>query len=149
MSGSLIARELCGLGKVQGWGDLVDLIPQDDVQLLLHSYRSPDDVDMYVASNMEVPVTNSVMGPTAHCLVREQFERLRDGDRFFYTNHGQFSPAQLASIKSVTLGQILCQNANSPNQVSLPRNVFRQADSKVNPLVPCSALGVLDLTPWA
>ncbi len=67
---------------------MTDLIPPNLVHRLVHSYQSVDDVDMYVAGNMEEPVVGSILGPTFHCLVRIQFEMLRKADRFFYTNPG-------------------------------------------------------------
>ena len=54
---------------------------------------------MYIASNVEDRVPGSILGPTVHCLIREQFERTRGGDRHFYTRPTEFNRAQLLSIK--------------------------------------------------
>ena len=43
---------------------------------------------------MERPVHGSLLGPTSHCIVRDQFERIKSGDRFFYTNSHVFSHSQ-------------------------------------------------------
>lgn len=63
-------REHCGLGKADTWREMGDLIPSDIVHRLLHTYRKPDDVDLYIGGNMEAPVVGSMLGPTNHCLVR-------------------------------------------------------------------------------
>ena len=81
---------------------------------MIHLYRSPDDVDLYVAGNAEKPSGGSMLGPTFKCLISDQFGRLKRGDRFFYTNPGQFTSEQLRSIKSQTLSRLLCDNADDP-----------------------------------
>ena len=131
-------REFCDLGKVKAWRDYTDLIPGDLVHRLVHIYKSPEDVDLYVAGNMESPVEGSLLGPTFHCLVREQFERLRDADRFFYTNPGHFTRAQLATIAEQTLSRVLCDNADDPASMRLPKNIFRLANDVTNPLRHCT-----------
>ena len=54
-----------------------------------------------------------------------QFERLKAGDRFFYTNSGVFTPAQLSAIKRMTLSRVLCDHADVPSVMKLPRDMFR------------------------
>ena len=63
-------RELCGLGTADTWREMADLIPYDIVHRLLHTYRKPDDVDLYIGGNMEAPVVGTMLGPTNHCIVR-------------------------------------------------------------------------------
>ncbi len=62
-------RDYCGLGEAKNWNDITDLIPPTLVQRLLHVYKRINDVDLYVAGNMESPVKGSLLGPTFHCLV--------------------------------------------------------------------------------
>jgi len=144
-------RKFCGLKKPKTWTDLTDLISPEQVHRLFHTYASPSDVDLYIAQVMEKPVTGSLLGPTSHCIVRDQFERLKAGDRFFYTNHGVFTPAQLSAIKRVTLSRVLCDHADSPATMKLPRDMFRVADKKDNPPLSCRDtfnIPALDLEPW-
>ncbi len=130
---------------------MTDLIEPSLVHRLVHSYKRPEDVDLYVAGNMESPLEGTLMGPTFHCLVREQFERLRDADRFFYTNPDQFTEDQLATISKQTLARVLCDNADDPGKMALPKNVFKGI-SQENPIVSCSDLShhpPLDIAAWA
>lgn len=144
-------RQYCGLGASSDWVDMTDFIPADLVHRLLRSYRRPEDVDLYIGGNLEVPVVGSILGPTMHCLVREQFQRLRDGDRFFYTNSGQFTREQLSTIKSQTLSRILCDNADDPSEMSLPKNMFELPDLVQNRRFSCADennLPSLDIRAW-
>ena len=90
----------------------------------------------------------SQLGPTAHCLIKEQFEVSKRGDRFFYTNSKQFTSNQLEEIKKQSLGSLLCSNADNPSQMKLQPNVFLQIDSNANALKQCSDYTDLDLSLW-
>jgi len=141
-------REACGLGSGDNWNKLTDFIPHNMVHRLLHIYRSPEEVDMYIGANMESTMKGSLLGPTTHCLVEEQFERTRNGDRHFYTRPSEFTRKQLASIKrGGSLSHVLCAIAHNPEELFLPRNLFRRS-RRGNPIVQCSRLPMIDLRPW-
>jgi peroxidase len=126
-----------------------DLIPEELVHRLLHTYRSPDDVDLYIGGVMESPVPGTQLGPTMHCLIRQQFEALRNGDRFFYTNPGQFTDGQLREIKKTTLTSVLCANADDPNTLKLPENMFMKSSGALtNKPQFCSNFPKLDINAW-
>jgi len=142
-------RKLCGLGEVKEWGDMSDLISVEKLHRLVHVYEKPSDVDIYIGGNLEEPVVGSMLGPTFHCYVRQQFKDLRNGDRFFYTVPGQFSRRQLNSIKDVSLSSVLCMIADQPNDMWLPTNVFRRIDRRTNRFVHCRNTPKLNLEPWS
>jgi peroxidase len=52
-------------------------------------------------------------------IIADQFQRLRDGDRFFYLN--QFHGAQLSAIQNTSLADIIARNTTTTN---LQSNVF-------------------------
>jgi len=57
----------------------------ETVERLRSMYDSVDDIDPYTGLVSETPVTSSgILGPTATCVIAEQFLRLKKGDRFWY-----------------------------------------------------------------
>jgi len=61
----------------------------------------------------------SSLGETATTIIADQFERLRDGDRFYYEN--TFSGSELREIENTTLADVIERNTNNE---SLQSNVF-------------------------
>ena len=52
-------------------------------------YNSVDDIDLYIGSLYEIHVPGTLMGPTALCVITDQFKKIKNGDRFFYDIGGQ------------------------------------------------------------
>ena len=141
-------RQFCGLGTTKTWDDLKDLISDELVHRLIHTYRTPDDVDMYIAQVMEKRAPGSQLGPTAHCLISNQFANLQKADRFFYTNQDQFTPSQLLDIKQQSLSSLLCANADNPETLKIQSNVFKKVDIRFNYLKSCSEFPEMNLFNW-
>ena len=101
--------------------------------------------DLFVAGLAEDPVPGATVGPTFRCIIREQFRRLRDGDRFWYENPTTFSRGQIAEIKKTTLSQVLCDNV--VGMVSVQRDAFIAAtdDTKRS---ECSQIPRMNLNEW-
>ena len=59
------------------------------------------------------------MGETATAIIADQFERLRDGDRFWYEN--TMTDREVRDIENTSLGDIIARNTNVD---SLQENVF-------------------------
>jgi hypothetical protein len=87
---------------------------------LARLYRSVDEIDPWVGMLAEAHLPGSSLGPTHLAVLRDQFTRLRDGDRFWYRNGG-FDAQQLAEIESTHLADILMRNTGV---TGLQRNVF-------------------------
>ena len=49
-------------------------------------YGSVDNIDLWVGGLAEDHVPGGSVGETVRAIISDQFERLRDGDRFFYLN---------------------------------------------------------------
>ena len=64
-------------------------------QALEQVYGSVDNVDVFVGGLAEDLAPGAIVGPLFGVVIRDQFERLRDGDRFWYEN-GQFTEAELS-----------------------------------------------------
>ena len=77
-------------------------------QALEDAYHSVEKVDLWVGGLAEDHVAGSSLGETFQSILVDQFERLRDGDRFWYQN--QFSGSQLHAIESTTLADIIIRN---------------------------------------
>ena len=60
-------------------------------------------------------------GPLAIAGFRIQFERLRDGDRFWYERDPDFSAAELAELRGMSLANVILRNTGV---LSLQSNVF-------------------------
>ena len=75
------AREWFGLGRARSFEELAD--GNKDIEKALQDlYSSVDDVDPYVGALLEP--SHTVLGPLMTASMKEQFGRLRDGDRFWY-----------------------------------------------------------------
>ncbi|XP_039080661.1 peroxidasin-like protein isoform X1 [Hyaena hyaena] len=85
------------------------------------------------------------VGPTLMCLFVTQFQRLRDGDRFWYENPGVFTPAQLTQLRQASLGRVLCDNGDNIRQVQA--DVFVKAQYPQDYL-SCSEIPQVDLRLW-
>jgi Ca2+-binding RTX toxin-like protein len=93
---------------------------------LEQTYGSVDNIDLWVGGLAEDHVTGSSMGETFRTIIADQFERLRDGDRFWYQN--VFSGDELAAIESTRLSDIIERNTDV---TGLQTNVFFQRGTEV------------------
>jgi hypothetical protein len=82
-------------------------------------YTSVDDVDAWVGGLAEDHVPGALVGELVHAVIKEQFERLRDGDRFWYET---YLPQPLRSFVSTqTLARVIERNTRIRG---LPADVF-------------------------
>ena len=57
-------------------------------QTLSATYGTPSAMDAWVGGLAEDPVGQGLVGELVRAVLIDQFERLRDGDRFFYARFG-------------------------------------------------------------
>lgn len=143
-------REPCGLSPVRDWNDLEKVVGIDTGRRIQQGYRTVDDVDLFVAGIAERPVIGGLVGPTFACIIAQQFSNLRKGDRFWYENskfESSFTPAQLQSIRQVSLAQLICRSLGSG---TLQPHVFLPHDIETNERRLCGtgSLAPIDLKPW-
>jgi len=110
-------RESMGLHRIESFDDPV--FKGDSGARLASVYDSPDDIDAWVGGLSENSYGDSALGETMTLILKDQFERLRDGDRFFYQN--QFYGQQLHDLNSLTLSDIIKRNTDIEN---IQDNVF-------------------------
>jgi hypothetical protein len=110
-------REAYGLDRVESFADITS---NEDVAANLESlYGDVDNIDLWVGLMAEDHTQNGSLGETATTIIADQFERLRDGDRFYYEN--TMSDREVRQIENTSLGDIIQRNTNID---SLQSNVF-------------------------
>uniref|UniRef100_A0A0C9R1B3 Pxd_2 protein n=1 Tax=Fopius arisanus TaxID=64838 RepID=A0A0C9R1B3_9HYME len=145
-------RKYCGLLSAKTFDDMLDHIPRETVRKLAELYNHPNDVDLIVGGMAEMPVENSILGPTFKCLLSEQLARTRWTDRYFYDSAAQPRPfvnEQLTQIRRVTLARIICDNSNRISRMQ--PNAFLRINEG-NELASCTdfeAIPSVDLLAFA
>jgi hypothetical protein len=127
-------RDALGLGRV---ADFWDISSDPDVVAKLQSLCGDvENIDLWVGGLAEDHLPGSSMGETFTCILVDQFERLRDGDRFWYENlyHGQ----KLHELENTTLADVIERNTGIK---SLQENVFFATGSQFE-TGPCDIIVV-------
>ena len=76
---------------------------------LERSYRSVDDVDLWMGGLCEDRVPGALVGETVRAVLARQFAALRDGDRFWYRG-GHLPPEMVQLVEDQTLARIVRRN---------------------------------------
>jgi peroxidase len=91
-----------------------------DVQQTLKSlYGSVDNIDLWVGILAEDHAPGASVGTLGKRIIADQFQRLRDGDRFWYQR--VFSGKTLADLEQTTLASVIQRNTTISN---VQGNVF-------------------------
>lgn len=94
-----------GLAPISDFTDITSDTAVSDA--LASVYSDVDEIDPWIGMLAEEHVAGSSMGELMQLIILDQFERLRDGDRFFYLNADD--PSGLASLLSelgMTAGEL-------------------------------------------
>lgn len=124
-------------------------IREEYIKALKYIYSSVEDVDLLVGALLEDPVPGAVVGPTFNCLLKEQFQLLKQTDRFWYENDlppSSLTTAQLKEIKKVTLAGLLCANTDDLDAVQ-PK-AFVKEDIFLNARISCDQHPLPQMTEW-
>ncbi|XP_026673359.1 uncharacterized protein LOC108629732 [Ceratina calcarata] len=145
-------RVPCGLSPIRSFEDLETAMPPSTARKFKLVYSAVEDIDLFTAGLAEKSVKGGLVGPTFACIIGQQFNNLRRGDRFWYENSQQensFTPGQLQQIRRVTLAQVLCTTMDDIETVQ--PFVFLTADTLKNQRLPCNdpVVGQLNLEFWA
>lgn len=141
-------RRYCRLSDARTFKDTTKEISPENRKILAKLYKDdPTIADLFVAGIAERPLPGSLLGPTFTCLIKEQFARLRDGDRFFYRRGKVFTRSQLREINKSSLSRVLCDNLRDGKKLTVQKNTFRAINSDVQ-RVPCSSIPKIDLNHW-
>ncbi|XP_023036150.2 uncharacterized protein LOC6651473 [Drosophila willistoni] len=143
-------RVPCGLSPIHSWDDFANVVGPESAKRIGHAYRSIHDIDLFVGGIAERPVVGGLVGPTFACIIAQQFSNARRGDRFWYENAGfesSFTPAQLHSLRRVSLAQVLCRAVGGG---TFQPHIFIPAEFTDNERQTCGTgvLSPIDLSPW-
>lgn len=104
-------RESYGLDPVTSFAEITsDTELQSKLETL---YDSVDDIDLWVGGLVEDHLAGASIGETFSAIIVDQFERLRDGDRFWYENN--FSGRMLREIAATSLSDVIERNTDLTN----------------------------------
>ena len=95
------------------------------------AFGTPDNVDLWTGGLAEQHARGSLLGPTFTTIIADQFERLRDGDPFYFEN--ALDPADVRMVKNTTLSDIITRNTDATNMqadvfMNVPRGVETETD---------------------
>ena len=111
-------RVALGLSSITSFADITsDPVKQTK---LSNTYATVDDVDLWVGALSEDKVPNALVGETFYTILKDQFERLRDGDRFWHER--QHYGKDKKYLRSITLAKIIRRNTKIGKDIQ--RNVF-------------------------
>ncbi|MEM7391210.1 MAG: peroxidase family protein [Verrucomicrobiota bacterium] len=112
-------RRAYGLRPVRSFNELTG---DPEMRERLNSvYEHPNEVDPWVGGLAEEPRRGALVGETNFRIIRDQFERLRDGDRFWYESY--LPDWMKRMVEQQTLSRIIQRNTDIGRE--LPRDVFR------------------------
>ena len=94
-------------------------------------YGSVDAIDLWIGGLSEDHLPGSSVGPAFQRIIADQFERIRDGDRFWY--QWTFKGAQLEAIERTRLSDIIRRNTSL---TKIQDDVFFYDSSTLAGLVP-------------
>ncbi|PRP86724.1 peroxidase [Planoprotostelium fungivorum] len=120
-------RQAFGLPRRTSFSE-VSSDPQVSQDLSTAYNGNIDLCETYVCGIAEDHYVNGTIianvGETFRTIMREQYRRLREGDRFYYLNPDQvqFTSAELAQIRQTTLSMVIERNTDP--QISLQCNVM-------------------------
>lgn len=113
-------RESYGLEPKE---DFRDISSDPDMQdRLEHAYRGDVSlIDPWIGGLAEDHHNGAIVGEFFFHVLKDQFERLRDGDRFWYENDLGLSDDEREEIRNTKLSDVIKRNTNIRN---LQKNVF-------------------------
>ncbi len=75
-------------------------------------YGNVDNIDVWIGLLAEDHVENTIFGETLLQIMKDQFLRLRDGDRFYYENDPAFTREEITEIKNTKIHDIIMRNSD-------------------------------------
>ena len=131
------ARIDFGLSPITSFSQITsDLAVQQSLQNI---YGTVDKIDVWIGGLAENHAAGAMVGPLFQAILADQFQRTRDGDRFWYEN-GQLTDQEMTIVRGTTLESLIERNAPNVNLTATPLT------TGVSPVGPVPA-GVTAMTP--
>ncbi|XP_017269115.1 eosinophil peroxidase [Kryptolebias marmoratus] len=138
-------RKFCGLSQPKNQKQLADVLKNEDMaKKLLDLYGSADNIDPWLGGVAEPFVHGGRVGPLFGCLIATQFQKIRQGDRFWWENDGVFTDDQRESLENTSLARIICDNTGITEVPEQPF-LYRPRGSGYT---KCEDIPEFDLSPW-
>ncbi|XP_064164290.1 eosinophil peroxidase-like isoform X1 [Anguilla rostrata] len=138
-------RRFCGLSQPKNLAQLARVLKNHSLaKRLLKLYGTPANIDVWLGGVAEPFVPGGRVGPLFACLIANQFQKIRQGDRLWWQNKDVFTIRQRASLASVSLARIICDNTGIRD---VPRDPFL-CRTRVFSYTKCNAIPAFDLRPW-
>jgi hypothetical protein len=103
-------RVAYGLPAVDSFFDITYDIEIANKLEAAYGVGNVDNVDLWVGGISEPPVPGGMVGQTFAAIIKDQFERSRDGDRFWYENRQDLTVFQRNMIENTDLSDIIMRN---------------------------------------
>lgn len=110
-------RVAYGLRPVRTFAEITSNVNLQNA--LKNAYGTVDRVELWVGGLAENHMVGASVGPLFGKILQTQFQKLRDGDRFWYER--KFTGAELTELRGMTLSKIIQANTGTKN---LQANVF-------------------------
>lgn len=88
---------------------------------LKNLYGNVNNIDLWIGLLAEDLLPGKSVGPTMHAMLKTQFERLRDGDFYFFRNDPALPQNIRDQVSNTKLSDVIKRNTSLTN---LPDNVF-------------------------
>ena len=115
----------------------------DAYEPLADTYTDPDQIDAWIGMLAEPHRPGALVGETVFRVLRDQFQRMRDGDRFWYESY--LPPELVDQVNDDTLSVIIRRNSNVGPELS--NDVFRAPPPAC--IADVNADGLVDILDFA
>merc|ERR1711962_1656645 len=112
-------RKICGMTSL-GRSAPPEIEDKTWRKLLKVYNNNPRHIDPFTGDLAENLPADGSVGPLFACIIKKQFERLRDGDRFFFTHRSDegnsvrsLGPSAKGSVLKRGLASVLCDNVDA------------------------------------
>jgi hypothetical protein len=103
-------REALGFAPYTDFSQITS--DQGTLAALQKAFTSVDQIDLWTGGLSENHAPGALVGETFQAIIAQQFEALRDGDRFWYENQG-FDAKTLDAIQNTTLADVITRDTDT------------------------------------